>query len=128
MINQCKYGCMRIGRRFFRWAVALAFMIAIAWPGLVVDAPVRAANQGDTVEAWIDQVLKGMFKRGQVPEPVPKSTPSPSHAGGVAAHAGRCDGAVPQAEPRSHHRQLWSRRREGPTDYGAAVSESHADR
>jgi Outer membrane protein len=81
MNAQCRSGCTGIERHFLRWAVALAFMIAVAWPGLVVDAPVRAANQGDAVEAWIDQVLKGMFKRGQAMEPASKSPPSPSMPG-----------------------------------------------
>jgi cobalt-zinc-cadmium efflux system outer membrane protein len=53
-------------------------MVAIAWPGLVVDAPVQAANPADTVETWIDQVLKGMFRRSQTPEPTLKPAPVPS--------------------------------------------------
>jgi cobalt-zinc-cadmium efflux system outer membrane protein len=68
-------------RHLLQLAVVLAFMVAIAWPGLVVDAPVQAANQGDTVQTWIDQVLKGMFKRGQEPEPTLKPPPSPSFPG-----------------------------------------------
>jgi cobalt-zinc-cadmium efflux system outer membrane protein len=61
--------------------MVVMFMVAIAWPGLVVDAPVQAANPADTVETWIDQVLKGMFKRGQEPEPTLKPAPGPSFPG-----------------------------------------------
>jgi outer membrane protein, heavy metal efflux system len=78
---QCERGRTMIGRRILRWAVASAFMVAIAWPGFVVDVPVQAANQGESVETWIDQVLKGMFKRGQALEPVLKPAPLPSMPG-----------------------------------------------
>ena len=56
---QCKQGRMGTRRHLLQFAVVLTFMVAIAWPGLIVDAPVQAANQGDTIETWIDQVLKG---------------------------------------------------------------------
>jgi cobalt-zinc-cadmium efflux system outer membrane protein len=78
---QCKHGRKDIGRHLFRWAVASALLVGIAWPGLIVDAPVQAAGQGDTVQTWIDQVLKGMFKRGQEPEPTLKPAPGPSYPG-----------------------------------------------
>jgi hypothetical protein len=68
---QCKQGFTRIGRRFLHWAVASAFMVAIAWAGLIVNAPVQAANKTETVEAGSDQILKGMLGRGQAPEPTP---------------------------------------------------------
>jgi cobalt-zinc-cadmium efflux system outer membrane protein len=68
-------------RHLLQLAVVSAFMVAIAWPGLIVDAPVQAANQGDTVQTWIDQVLKGMFKRGQEPEPTLKPAPGPTFPG-----------------------------------------------
>ena len=74
---QCKHGRKEIGSRLLRWAAVSAFIAAIAWPGLIVDAPARAANGAETVENWIDQVLKGMFKRGQEPEAVPKPAPLP---------------------------------------------------
>jgi cobalt-zinc-cadmium efflux system outer membrane protein len=75
---QCKQGRSGTRRYLLQLAVVVMFMVAIAWTGLVVDAPVRAANPGDTVETWIDQVLKGMFKRGQEPEPTLKPAPGPS--------------------------------------------------
>jgi len=78
---QCKHGRKELGRQFLRWAVASAVMVVIAWPGLVVDTPVQAANQVETVESWIDLVLKGMFKRGQAPEPLLKPAPLPSMPG-----------------------------------------------
>jgi outer membrane protein, heavy metal efflux system len=68
-------------RHLLQLTMVLGFMVATAWPGLVVDAPVQAANQGDTVETWIDQVLKGMFKRSQEPEPTLKPAPGPSFPG-----------------------------------------------
>jgi outer membrane protein, heavy metal efflux system len=78
---QRKHRRTGIGRCLLRWTVASAFMIAIVWPGFVVDASLQAANQGETVESWIDQVLKGMFKRGQALEPVLKPAPLPSMSG-----------------------------------------------
>ena len=72
----CKPECTGTGCQLLRWAVASMFMVAIAWPGLIVDAPARAANPADTVEAWIDQVLKGLFKQDQYPESLTKPAPS----------------------------------------------------
>jgi outer membrane protein, heavy metal efflux system len=76
----CKDGRTRIGCRVLRWAVASAFMVAIAWMGFVVDAPLQAANQAEPVDPWIDQILKRVLRRGQVPEPMAKPaalSPSP---------------------------------------------------
>lgn len=77
---QCKPECTRTGRQL-RWLAASAFMVAVAWPGLLVDASARAASPAETVEGWIDQVLKGMFKRGQTAEPALKPAPLPSSTG-----------------------------------------------
>jgi outer membrane protein, heavy metal efflux system len=78
---QCKPERTDAGRRFLRWAAVSAFMVAIAWPGLIVDAPARAANQAETVDPWIDQILKGMLRRGQPPEPRAKPASLPSSPG-----------------------------------------------
>src|SRR2546427_587227 len=78
---QRKHGRTGSGRRLLRWAVASAVMVAIAWPGLIVDVPARAANQAETVETWVERILKGMFTRGQAPEPAPKPAPLPSTPG-----------------------------------------------
>jgi cobalt-zinc-cadmium efflux system outer membrane protein len=78
---QSKQGHTGARRHLLQLAVVLTFMVAIVWPWLVVDAPVQAANPGDTVETWIDQVLKGMFKRGQEPEPTLKPAPGPFFPG-----------------------------------------------
>ncbi len=50
-------------------------MIAIAWPGLIVDAPAQAENQREKVEAWIEQILKQLFRGGPALEPGPKPAP-----------------------------------------------------
>jgi len=78
---QRKHGRTGSGRCLLRLAVASAFIVAIAWPGLIVDAPARAANQAETVETWVERILKGMFTRGQAPEPAPKPAPLPSTPG-----------------------------------------------
>jgi cobalt-zinc-cadmium efflux system outer membrane protein len=65
-------------RRFSPWVVALSFVVAFLWTGLMLNAPASAANPLDPVEVWIDKVLKGMFKRHQAPEAVPKLAPLPS--------------------------------------------------
>jgi outer membrane protein, heavy metal efflux system len=78
---QCKPRRTGIGRHLLRWTMASVFMVAIAWPGLIADAPALAANPADTVQTWIDQVLKGMFKRGEVQEPVLKPGVTPSTPG-----------------------------------------------
>jgi len=81
MNSQCKPERTGAGRQFLRWAAVSAFMVAIAWPGLIVDAPARAANQAETVDPWIDQILKGMLRRGQPPEPRAKLASLPSSPG-----------------------------------------------
>jgi hypothetical protein len=77
---QFKNGRIQTRRHLVRWAVTSALMAAIAWPGLIVDAPAYAANQIETVESWIDQILqRGGGKRGQAPEAAPKSSPLPTY-------------------------------------------------
>ena len=75
---QCKHGSTGTGCRLLRWAVALAFMVIIAWPWLIVDAPALAANKAETVDHWIDQVIKRMSRRGQPAEPTAKPASLPS--------------------------------------------------
>src|SRR5580765_3568836 len=73
--------CGRTGtrRRILPWVVTSALMVAIAWPGLIVDAPAYAANVAETVDSWIDQILqRGGIKRGQASEPTKKPAPPPS--------------------------------------------------
>ena len=55
---QLRYGRTETRRRILPWAVASALMVAIAWPGLIVDAPAYAANMVETVDSWIDQILQ----------------------------------------------------------------------
>ena len=78
---QCKPRRTGTRRRPLRWAVAAAFMVAIAWPGLIVDAPALGATEAETTETWIEQILKGMFGRGQAPVPALKPAPLPSPPG-----------------------------------------------
>ena len=53
-------------------------MAAIAWPGLIVDAPAYAASQEETVQSWVDQILqRAGFRLGQAPEPTMKPAPVP---------------------------------------------------
>ena len=76
---QLRYGRTGTRRRILPWAVASVLMVAIAWPGLIVDAPAHAANVVETVDSWIDQILqRGGIKRGQAPEPTKKPAPLPS--------------------------------------------------
>ena len=75
---QCKQGHTGTGRHLLRWAVASTFMVVIAWPWLIVDASALAANRADTVDPWIDQVIKRMSRRGQPPEPTAKPASLPS--------------------------------------------------
>ena len=81
MSIRCNSGHTRIGHRVFRWAVASAFMVVIAWPGLIADSSALAANQLEKVEAWIDQILKGGLRRGPTPEPSMKAEPLPPSPG-----------------------------------------------
>jgi outer membrane protein, heavy metal efflux system len=77
---QFKNGRVQTRRHLVRWAVTSALMAAIVWPGLIVDAPAYAANQIETVESWIDQILqRGGGKRGQAPEAAPKSPLLPTY-------------------------------------------------
>jgi outer membrane protein, heavy metal efflux system len=79
---QFRHGRTGTRRRILPWAVASVLMVAIAWPGLIVDVPAQAANQAGPVEAWIDQILsRAGIKRGQAPEPTPKLAPLPSYPG-----------------------------------------------
>jgi cobalt-zinc-cadmium efflux system outer membrane protein len=75
---QCKQGRTGSGRHLLRCAMASAFMVVIAWPWLIVDASALAANRADTVDPWIDQVIKKMSRRGQAPEPTAKPASLPS--------------------------------------------------
>ena len=77
---QCKPGRTAIARRFPPWVVASSFVVAFAWTVLLLNVPASAASQLDPAEVWIDKVLKGMFKRGETPEPAPKLAPIPSTA------------------------------------------------
>jgi hypothetical protein len=98
-------------------------MVAIAWPGLTVDAPVQAANQGDTVETWIDQVLKGMFKRGQEPEQTLRPAPGPSFPGVLRLTLDEAM-ALFLKQNLDLMSPLWNRRREGPAGRRGFI-ESH---
>ena len=75
---QCKPGRTAIARRFPPWVVTSSFVVAFAWTVLLLNVPASAASQLDPAEVWIDKVLKGMFKRGETPEPAPKLAPIPS--------------------------------------------------
>jgi cobalt-zinc-cadmium efflux system outer membrane protein len=77
MNMQFRYGRTEIRRHLLRWAVAAALMIAIAWPGLIVDAPAYAASQKETIESWVDNILgRSGIRFGQPPEPKPAPLPS----------------------------------------------------
>ena len=72
-------GARRSDAHFIRWAVTSALMVAMAWPGVIVDAPAQAASQIETAESWIDQILqRAGVRRGQAPEPTMKPAPVPS--------------------------------------------------
>lgn len=75
---QYMYGRRGTVRCLFRWMLAIALMVVIAWPWLIVDASALAANRADTVDPWIDQVIKRMSRRGQPPEPTAKPASLPS--------------------------------------------------
>ena len=79
---QFRHGHMWTRGHLIRWAVASALLVAIAWPGLIVDAQAQAANQAGPVESWIDQILsRAGIRRGQAPEPTMKPAPVPSYPG-----------------------------------------------
>ena len=79
---QFRHGHMWTRGHLIRWAVASALLVAIAWPGLIVDAQAQAANQAGPVESWIDQILsRAGIRRGQTPEPTMKPAPVPSYPG-----------------------------------------------
>lgn len=81
MDAQSRHGRTGTGRGHLRWAITSALMIAIAWPGLIGDAPAQAANQTEPVNPWLNQILRGMLRRGQPPEPTAKPASLPSSPG-----------------------------------------------
>jgi hypothetical protein len=77
---QFRHGRKGTRRHLIRWVMASVLLVAIAWPGLIVDAQAQAANQADTVESWFDQILlRAGIKRGQAQEPTTKLAPVPSY-------------------------------------------------
>lgn len=77
---QLRYGRTGTRRRILTWPVASVLMVAIAWQGMIEDAPAQAANQAGPVETWIDQILsRAGITRGQAPEPTKKPAPLPSY-------------------------------------------------
>jgi outer membrane protein, heavy metal efflux system len=74
---QFRHGSTGTRRPLIRWVLASALMIAIAWPGLIVDTPTYAASQKETIESWIDNILgRSGIRFGQAPEPKPVPLPS----------------------------------------------------
>lgn len=74
---QFRNGRKETRRRILPWAMAPALMIAIAWPGLIVDAPAYAASQIETIESWVDSILgRSGIRFGQAPAPKPAPLPS----------------------------------------------------
>ncbi len=74
---QFRHGSTGTRRPLIRWVLASALMIAVAWPGLIVDAPAYAASQKETIESWVDNILgRSGIRFGQAPEPKPSPLPS----------------------------------------------------
>ena len=76
MNTQFRHGRKETRRRILPWVVASVLMVAIAWPGLIVDTSAYAASQIET-ESWIDNILgRSGIRRGQALEPKPAPHPS----------------------------------------------------